>query len=102
MVTYFDKDSSGNNISTPKTIVRFSNTSPVILSGNLNGEVDVYRTRGLEHVQVSDQDQQNRLMAAIKKEDFAQDNKDKKTEGGEEEWSLQPHPFAIPFDLFKS
>jgi len=54
VVTYFDKNEDGTNNNTPKTIVRFSSTSPVILTGNLNGEVDVYRTRGLEHVQVSD------------------------------------------------
>jgi WD40 repeat protein len=48
--TYFDQDSEGNNINTPKTIVRFSETSPVILTGNLVGDVDVYRTNGLEHV----------------------------------------------------
>lgn len=85
VVTYFDKDSNGANVNVPKTIVRFSNTSPVILSGNLSGEVDVYRTRGLEHVQVSDQDQQNRLMQAIKKEDFTQEAGDNKNEGGEDE-----------------
>lgn len=77
VVTYFDKDENGNHDNTPKTIVRFSATSPVILSGNLKGEVDVYRTRGLEHVQVSEQDQQNRLLAAIRKgrNDFANDAK---------------------------
>jgi hypothetical protein len=55
-----------------------------VLSGNLNGEVDVYRTKGLEHVQVSEQDQQNRLMQALKKDDFAQDNKEKKVENEDE------------------
>lgn len=50
VVTHFDKDAAGNEIKTPKTIVRFSASSPVLLSGNLEGGVDVYRTKGLEHV----------------------------------------------------
>ena len=73
IVTYFDQDENGEDINTPKTIVRFSATSPVILTGNLKGEVDVYRTKGLEHVQVSEQDQQHRLLSALKHDDFAQD-----------------------------
>ena len=55
--THFDKLEDGSEDKTPKTVVRFSQTSPVVLSGNLKGQVDVYRTKGLEHVQVSDQDQ---------------------------------------------
>ena len=54
VVTKFDKDQNGNDIKTAKTIVRFSASSPVLLTGNLKGQVDVYRTKGLEHVQVSD------------------------------------------------
>jgi WD40 repeat protein len=50
LITHFDKDSEGNAVHTPKTIVRFSATSPVILTGNVQGEVDVYRSKGLEHV----------------------------------------------------
>ena len=80
VVTHFDKDTSSNEVKTPKTIVRWSASSPVLLTGNLIGQVDVYRTKGLEHVQVSDQDQQNRLLQAIKKDDFASDNKEKKAE----------------------
>ena len=57
IVTHFDKLENGDTDSTPKTIVRFSNTSPVLLTGNDKGAVDVYRSKGLEHVQVSDQDQ---------------------------------------------
>lgn len=83
VVTHFDKDANGNDIKTPKTIVRFSATSPVILTGNSKGEVDVYRTKGLEHVQVSEQDQQRRLGLALKKEDFTQGDKNKKAEGEE-------------------
>lgn len=71
IVTYFDQDENGEDINIPKTIVRFSATSPVILTGNLKGEVDVYRTKGLEHVQVSEQDQQHRLLTALKHDDFA-------------------------------
>ena len=47
-VSYFDKE-DGNIINTPKTCVRFSPSSPVLLTGNLKGQVDVYRTKGLEH-----------------------------------------------------
>jgi len=54
MVTHFDKDKEGNDDHTPKTVVRFtpkfSKMSPVIMTGNVKGEVDVYRTRGMEHV----------------------------------------------------
>ena len=50
VLTWFDKDAAGNNISTPKTVVRFSRNSPVLLTGTENGKVGVYRTHGLEHV----------------------------------------------------
>lgn len=76
VVTHFDKDEEGNTINTPKTIVRFSPSAPVLLTGNLKGQVDVYRTRGLEHVQVLLSDQQNRIMGALKKDDFTSDSKD--------------------------
>ena len=54
VVTHFDKLEDGTEDKTPKTIVRFSESSPVIMTGNEKGEVDVYRTKGLEYVQVSD------------------------------------------------
>ena len=85
IVTHFDTNDAGERIKVPKTIVRFSASSPVLLTGNRNGEVDVYRCKGLEHVQVSDQDQQNRLLAAIKKDDFAEENKEKKEGDGDDE-----------------
>lgn len=75
VVTHFDKLEDGHDDPTPKTIVRFSSSSPVLLTGNDKGAVDVYRSKGLEHVQVSDQDQQNRLLSALKKDDFATDDK---------------------------
>jgi WD40 repeat protein len=75
IITFFDTDENDNRIHTPKTIVKFSPTAPVILTGNLNGQVDVYRTKGLEHVQVLTTDQQNRLMGSLKKEDFSSDTK---------------------------
>ena len=77
LITHFDKDGEGNKVTTSKTVVRFSATSPVILTGNVKGEVDVYRSKGLEHVQVSDTDQQNRLLNAIKKDDFVAETKEK-------------------------
>mgnify|MGYP006919792277 FL=1 len=88
MVTHFDKDSNGAEIHTPKTIVRFGPPGPssqIILSGNLVGEVDVYRSKGLEHVEVTDQDQQKRLLTALKKDDFASDTKDKKADADDVE-----------------
>jgi hypothetical protein len=42
--------------------------------------VDVYRVNGLEHVQVSEKDQINRLLAAIQKDDFSNDTKGKKSD----------------------
>ena len=46
----------------------------------------VYRTQGLEHEQVTDQDQRKRIMDAIKKDDFSSaDVKDKNAEDGEQE-----------------
>lgn len=88
LVTHFDKDSNGAEIHTPKTIVRFGPPGPssqIILSGNLVGEVDVYRSKGLEHVEVTDQDQQKRLLTALKKDDFASDTKDKKADADDVE-----------------
>jgi len=49
------------NDNTPKTIVRFSESDPVILTGNTKGEVDVYRTFGMEFVEVTQADQIHRL-----------------------------------------
>ena len=80
LVTHFDTNDDGSEDKTPKTIVRFSSSCPVILSGNEKGEVDVYRSKGLEHVQVSDEEQQNRLLKAIAKDDFTSNENDKKEE----------------------
>ena len=63
----------------PKTVVEFSQTSPVILAGALDGRVCVYRTYGLEHGPVSDEDQQLRIMSCTAKDDVAA-NKEKKEE----------------------
>lgn len=88
MITHFDKDSEDNVINTPKTIVRFGPEGPssqIILSGNLEGEIDVYRSKGLEHVEVTDDDQQKRLLNALSKDDFSADTKDKKADEGDVE-----------------
>ena len=67
---YKDKDPvTGQEITTPKTVVKFMKTSPVILAGSTDGKVCVYRTRGLEHGPVSDEDQMHRLMSAIAKDE---------------------------------
>lgn len=91
VVTQFDKkpDANGEMVEdhTPKTVVRFppsfSKMQPVILTGNSKGEVDVYRTRGFEHGQVSMQDQHHRLLTALKKDDFSADKGDKEGEAQE-------------------
>jgi len=76
----WDQDpKTGEDITTPKTVVKFSKTSPVILAGSTDGKVCVYRTRGLEHGPVSDEDQMHRIMSAIAKEDFSS-SKEKKEE----------------------
>ena len=83
-LTYFD-GGEGEKDETPKTIIEFSASSPVIFTGDLKGRVGVYRTIGLEHEQVTDQDQRKRIMDAIKKDDFAAaEVKDKPEEGGQE------------------
>lgn len=61
---------------TPKTVVRFSKKDPVLVAGNSKGMVDVYRIFGLQHVQVSEKDQINRLLTAIKKDDFSESKKE--------------------------
>jgi len=57
-------------------VVRFSRNSPVLLAGSEDGKVGVYRTLGLEHVQVSERDQINRLLSAIAKDEFNASAKD--------------------------
>ena len=64
---------------TPKTVVKFLKTSPVVLAGSTDGKVSVYRIRGLEHGPVSDEDQQHRIMSCTAKDDVAA-NKEKKEE----------------------
>lgn len=78
LLTHFDKDVEGNEVKVPKTIVRFGKTSPVVLAGSLDGKVGVYRTVGLEHVQVSERDQIHRLLSAIKNDEFVDTSKPKK------------------------
>lgn len=81
LLCHFDTDSEGKNINTPKTIVRFAKNSPVVLAGTLDGKVGVYRTVGLEHVQVSERDQIHRLLSSITKDEFgAAESKGKKDE----------------------
>jgi hypothetical protein len=85
LITHFDIDPEDKEkvINTPKTIVRFGPPGPssqIILSGNLEGEVDVYRSKGLEHIEVTENDQQKRLLSALSKDDFSADTKDKKAD----------------------
>ena len=73
-------DDENGRIHTPKTVVKFSRESPVILTGAIDGQVGVYRTYGLEHGSVTDQEQMHRLMSAITKEDFSSSSKTNKEE----------------------
>jgi len=70
VLTWFDKDASGTELHIPKTAVKFSSNSPVVLAGTEDGRVGVYRTHGLEHVQVSERDQIQRVMSAITKDEY--------------------------------
>lgn len=47
----------------------------MLASGNSLGVVDVYRTFGLEHAQVSQADQIQRLLTSITTNDFSSDSK---------------------------
>ena len=81
---WFDKDANGEEIHIPKTVVRFNDSiSPVLFTGNAKGQIGVYRSYGLEHVQVSEEDQRKRLMKAIKKDDFVESKDTKKADGDE-------------------
>ena len=53
VICWFDKDAEGNKITTPKTAVRFAKNLPVLFTGDTKGKVHVYRTSGLEHIQVT-------------------------------------------------
>jgi len=70
VLTYFDKSADGAEIHTPKTAVKFSKNSPVVLAGTDDGNVGVYRCHGLEHDQVTERDQIHRLMSSITKDEF--------------------------------
>jgi hypothetical protein len=48
-VCHFDKDAETGKLHTPKTIVKFSRTLPVIFTGDTQGRVHAYRTYGLDH-----------------------------------------------------
>ena len=76
--SYFDKKEDGTLDHTPRTVVKFSHSAPVIFTGKVDGTVGVYRTKGLEHGPVSEEDQMNRLMSAIQKEEYTASSKDKK------------------------
>ncbi len=55
-IEHWDKNEEGELVTVPKTVVKFSKTSPVILAGSADGSVCVYRLNGLEHGPVSDED----------------------------------------------
>ena len=55
-LVYWDQTNDEQKIQDAKTVVRWSNESPVLVTGNNKGLVDVYRTQGLEHVQVTQTD----------------------------------------------
>lgn len=53
VICHFDMDSEGNRIDTPKTALKFAKNLPVVFTGDTKGKVHVYRTSGLEHIQVT-------------------------------------------------
>jgi len=53
---FFDKNPDGTEDHTPRTVVKFAKTAPVIFTGKVDGTVGVYRTKGLEHGPVSEDD----------------------------------------------
>ena len=71
-LVWFDKINKKSFSNIPKTCVRWSRQSPVLATGNSVGVVDVYRTFGLEHDQVSHDDQIKRLLASITTSDFTE------------------------------
>lgn len=67
-----------------KTVVRFNDSiSPVLFTGNIKGQIGVYRSYGLEHVKVSDEDQRKRLIDAIRGDTFTESKDSKKSEDDE-------------------
>lgn len=76
LICYFDLDAAGNKIHTAKTAIKFATTLPVLMTGDIEGRVHVYRTMGLEHDQVTRGDQIKRLQAALSKDDFTESKTD--------------------------
>lgn len=64
---HFDPDTEAEDGKdrTARTVVKFSKSAPVLMAGTADGRVCVYRSHGLEHGPVSDEDQINRLINAI-------------------------------------
>jgi hypothetical protein len=77
MPSFFDKNADGTEDHTPRTVVKFAKTAPVLFTGKVDGSVGVYRTKGLEHGPVSEEDQIERLMNAINKQDQTTASKNK-------------------------
>jgi len=66
ILSHFDMEKDKvTKIEIPKTVVRWSKTSPVIMTGDAMGRVNVYRVNGIAHVQVSEKDQISRLLTSI-------------------------------------
>lgn len=80
MACFFDKDVDGNKVHTPKTAVRIADKLPVLFTGDTKGKVHVYRTSGLEHIQVTKAEQIRRLQSALSKDDFTESKAEEKKE----------------------
>ena len=78
VVSHFDNKEDGSEDKTARTVVRFTNKGKVLLTGNVNGKVDVYRTQGLEHGPVTEEEQIARINKALKKDDYSEQSSDKK------------------------
>lgn len=83
-LVHWDQTTDEQDIKDPKTVLTWSKKSPVLVTGNSKGVVDVYRTFGLEHVQVTKEQQWQRLLKNIVKDDFSANQKKKKGEGDED------------------
>ena len=80
VICHFDSDADGNKDETPKTAVKFAKSLPVLFTGNTKGKVHVYRTAGLEHIQVTKAEQIKRLTSALSKDDFTEAKEPKEEE----------------------
>ncbi|CDW80368.1 wd repeat protein [Stylonychia lemnae] len=69
-LTYYDRNSKGNYKNTPKSVIKFSNNRPLLITGNIKGSLDIYRLYGLNDIIQTKEDQIQRLLTSIQKNDL--------------------------------